>query len=449
MSQSNIQSKSPFKSNSLPLNNIRSNLIRKASKVNPLPKTSPLQETNILGELDDLPQNTTLEMTPRKYHMNNLFQEIINPTGKENQPRFLSPLRISVSGTRSSSSNPKDGELGANQSDSSRAASPGRKNIINYSGHGMKEPFSEIRVFGPPSDNALGTPKSQLDLSQSGHTLKLSQVYTFDKAAKDSQVVENSQNELPEIMETACNEHADWDGKPQQKYIEDPYSSSSHKVVPKWKKLKSVFRSLVLFQNQEVRSINNAKAISQEVNSFALRTSPIPRSQDQKLKDQNDPLTILRRVEEFCQCAAIGSSDHIAHMKYLIKKDPKKFMLSPEDPLHFINTLNTQGQNALYIAAKNGNAEVVQLLIENNVNHLIKSKVNSNGQYEETALEVATRWGHQNIINMLFQHYKFDYKVVKGCLKMAPNSNVKYIIKEYMRKNQMKSRGFFFACSKY
>jgi len=76
-------------------------------------------------------------------------------------------------------------------------------------------------------------------------------------------------------------------------------------------------------------------------------------------------------------------------------------------------------------------------------------KVNSNEIYEETALEVATRWGHQNIINMLLQHYKFDSKVVKGCLKMAPNSNVKYIIKEYMKKNQIKRRGFFFACSKY
>lgn len=50
-------------------------------------------------------------------------------------------------------------------------------------------------------------------------------------------------------------------------------------------------------------------------------------------------------------------------------------MLSTEDPLHFINSLNTKGQSALYIAAKNGNAEVVKLLIENNVNHLIKSKV--------------------------------------------------------------------------
>jgi len=50
-------------------------------------------------------------------------------------------------------------------------------------------------------------------------------------------------------------------------------------------------------------------------------------------------------------------------------------MLSTEDPLHFINSLNTKGQSALYVAAKNGNADAVKLLIENNVNHLIKSKV--------------------------------------------------------------------------
>lgn len=51
---------------------------------------------------------------------------------------------------------------------------------------------------------------------------------------------------------------------------------------------------------------------------------------------------------------------------------------------------------------------------------------------------------------MLLQHYKFEDKVVKGCLKMAPNSNVKAQIKEYMKQNKIKSRGgFFFVCSKY
>jgi len=45
--------------------------------------------------------------------------------------------------------------------------------------------------------------------------------------------------------------------------------------VPKWKKLKSVLQSLVLFQTQEVRKMNNAVAISQEIDSFALRTSNI------------------------------------------------------------------------------------------------------------------------------------------------------------------------------
>ncbi len=48
-------------------------------------------------------------------------------------------------------------------------------------------------------------------------------MYTFDKATKESQGNEySSQNELPEIMETAANENGDWDGKPENKYIETP-----------------------------------------------------------------------------------------------------------------------------------------------------------------------------------------------------------------------------------
>jgi len=53
----------------------------------------------------------------------------------------------------------------------------------------------------------------------------------------------------------------------------------------------------------------------------------------------------------------------------------KRFILEPNDAMHFLNRKNNQGWTPLYIAAKNGNIEVVKLLIENKADYTIKCKV--------------------------------------------------------------------------
>lgn len=50
-------------------------------------------------------------------------------------------------------------------------------------------------------------------------------------------------------------------------------------------------------------------------------------------------------------------------------------MWAPDAAEHLLNSCNTQGQTAMYIAAKNGNLEVIKLLIESRANCQIKSKV--------------------------------------------------------------------------
>jgi len=50
-------------------------------------------------------------------------------------------------------------------------------------------------------------------------------------------------------------------------------------------------------------------------------------------------------------------------------------MWAPDDAEHLLNSCNSQGQTPMYIAAKNGNLDVIKLLIENKANYQIKSKV--------------------------------------------------------------------------
>jgi len=55
-------------------------------------------------------------------------------------------------------------------------------------------------------------------------------------------------------------------------------------------------------------------------------------------------------------------------MKEILDDDPKKMIYSPSDPNHILNKLNENGFSPMYIAAKNGNTKVLELLLERGAN---------------------------------------------------------------------------------
>jgi len=50
-------------------------------------------------------------------------------------------------------------------------------------------------------------------------------------------------------------------------------------------------------------------------------------------------------------------------------------MIEKSDPDHIVNKCDSEGHTPLYIAAQNGNLEVVKFLIENGAEFFIESKV--------------------------------------------------------------------------
>lgn len=56
-----------------------------------------------------------------------------------------------------------------------------------------------------------------------------------------------------------------------------------------------------------------------------------------------------------------------------LKNDFKRNMYTREDEKHLINLKNAFGQRPIYVAAKNGNLNIVELLIREGANPLLKS----------------------------------------------------------------------------
>lgn len=105
-----------------------------------------------------------------------------------------------------------------------------------------------------------------------------------------------------------------------------------------------------------------------------------------------EALEAARNLEFFCECAIIGSDKHLKYMEDLIEKDPKRYqsplpetmktyvfhnsnILERHDPDHLLNKKNRFKQNALYLACKNGNLNIVKFLIQQSANPHVESSV--------------------------------------------------------------------------
>jgi ankyrin repeat protein len=108
----------------------------------------------------------------------------------------------------------------------------------------------------------------------------------------------------------------------------------------------------------------------------------------------------LRRAQRLKKCVERGNPDDLEQIKLEIDQDPYKKIRLTSHPLALINKRDTNGQTPLYIACKNGNLEVVMLLLKEKADYLLTSQVEDE---QETNLEVAVRWGHKRIVQELLK----------------------------------------------
>lgn len=61
--------------------------------------------------------------------------------------------------------------------------------------------------------------------------------------------------------------------------------------------------------------------------------------------------------------------------EFMNKRQKSRFVRGSKDPTSLLNQVNNQGQNAFYLAAKNGHVKIVNFLIFEEADPFIKSKV--------------------------------------------------------------------------
>lgn len=183
---------------------------------------------------------------------------------------------------------------------------------------------------------------------------------------------------------------------PKQNQPEDQKSTGKHH----WCLLRNVVRAVTLFKNYDAHHA--------ELNELISDIKKIPTDKQYResrlISRQHSAYHValqdLRREQSLLQCVERGNPDDLIQIKLEIEQDPYKRIRNNTHPLALINKRNANGQTPMYIACKNGNLEVVLLLLEENADYLIGSVIDLE---EETNLEVAVRWGHKKIVEVLLK----------------------------------------------
>ena len=99
-----------------------------------------------------------------------------------------------------------------------------------------------------------------------------------------------------------------------------------------------------------------------------------------------------------------------------------------------MNRMNSKEETPLYLAAKNGNLDVVKFLAKRHANMNLPSKVwifvlkfilYKRGKEKRTPLEIAIRWKQERIIEFLLKSHPYTPKKIKKYMKQTQNPGIK------------------------
>ncbi|OMJ72448.1 hypothetical protein SteCoe_29102 [Stentor coeruleus] len=219
-------------------------------------------------------------------------------------------------------------------------------------------------------------------------------------------------------------------------------SHSPLKYKSKWPLLRNVIRAISLFKSHEVNEAKDVNELIHEIN--AIPTDKVYRLKRNRSRENSAYIVAikdLRREQSLIQCVERGKPEDLDQIKLEIEQDPYKLLRNSTHPFSLINKRNREGQTPLYIACKNGNVEVVMLLLAEGADYLMTSIVDGE---EETNLEVSVRWGHFKIVEELLKK-KWSKNILEKAKKMCRSPEMIGLFKKGMTK---KSKWFLCCCIK-
>eukprot|EP00340_Litonotus_pictus_P001376 CAMPEP_0170525488 /NCGR_PEP_ID=MMETSP0209-20121228/10959_1 /TAXON_ID=665100 ORGANISM="Litonotus pictus, Strain P1" /NCGR_SAMPLE_ID=MMETSP0209 /ASSEMBLY_ACC=CAM_ASM_000301 /LENGTH=397 /DNA_ID=CAMNT_0010814771 /DNA_START=653 /DNA_END=1844 /DNA_ORIENTATION=- len=156
----------------------------------------------------------------------------------------------------------------------------------------------------------------------------------------------------------------------------------------------------------------------------------------------NNMINEYAKISECVVIASTGEESDLKKLKKIIMSDPKRNIFSKsERDRYFVNQKTPEGVTFLYQACLNGHINVVELLLDCDADHLVKSGKKDEEQL--SVLDAAVRWSHLKLVSYLVEEspYKLEWprEYMTSALKIAEKIGNRHLIG--ILKKKLKSSG--------
>lgn len=195
-------------------------------------------------------------------------------------------------------------------------------------------------------------------------------------------------------------------------------------------------RSIEL-ENDQKKSQGNNQAPSPFENKTEKSNSP---DINEEHRSRTNSIKKFRERQEFLRLITLGKESDLAKIEKFLQEDPSQFIYEFGDPMALVNKPTPNGQRPLYVAAKNGNLEIIKLLVKYGANPKLKScfKTGDEGTLEDSLLEATVRWGAVHILQYLLEQFEWTKNELKYAMQYASSPLIKGLLSENGMGNQKK-----------
>lgn len=213
---------------------------------------------------------------------------------------------------------------------------------------------------------------------------------------------------------------------------EEAMKASVEEISAGWKKLILVAKSIHRFRSLRVERINSHSGLKSSIDSAPRSKTTFPAFGNHQMfvtieEIEAKALGMFRNQLSFFKALEVGSEEDLLFIRDMLGNDPKANLYDAANPERLANKPDHRGYTPLYVACKNGNLELVKLLIQFQANPYQTCQVTK--KENESIISVAARWSHLELIKyFLSEDFIWDEAELRKVYNETEGDEIKRII---------------------